>query len=607
MSTDNGQELVQELFEGRITRRTFVLRAIALGFTTSSIGTLLAACGGGGDTPNGGTGPTATAPAQSGGVPTTAAATPGAAAVSPPAGYPPGYVGPRLSPKSPITPEKTTLRVVVPQNAEVGDWSKNVFTQWYEERTNVHVEWMVVPGEDALTKVNAMIASGDVPDVFMSINFLPAQQMLYGSQGLFVPLNDLLDQHGVEIKQLFTEYPDAKNLITATDGNIYSMPNLNDCYHCWAGAGRMWIYKPWLDELGMKMPETTDEFEAVLKAFKEKDPNGNKQLDEIPLTKAVESGFDTYFMGAFLYNPGEPWLVLANGKVDAVFNKPEWREGLRYMNRLYKQGLIAKESFTQTPEQLQRIGNKQGEPVLGATREWYWGSFLTIDQSKADARWKDYVTVPILKGPGGAQVSGWNYYGAVAPGAYVITKACKNPDVAVKWADGQYELEAICRSYAGVLGEDWRWAEKGELGINGKQALWKQIVTWPPKTGRWWAQLGVQYRSNDFRLSEAVDAAKPTFEKPLYEYTKQDYFPYREDQAMQLPPLYMDEDQAAQTGEIATTINNYVSEMLAKFTNGQVDVTNDGEWNKYVSTFDEMGLSTYLQIHQAAYDAKYKQ
>ena len=63
---------------------------------------------------------------------------------------------------------------------------------------------------------------------------------------------------------------------------------LEDCYHC-SMSQKLWIYQPWLDALGLEMPTTTDEFEQVLLAFKEQDPNGNGQADEIPLSTTMSA------------------------------------------------------------------------------------------------------------------------------------------------------------------------------------------------------------------------------------------------------------------------------------------------------------------------------
>ncbi|WP_020573789.1 extracellular solute-binding protein [Actinopolymorpha alba] len=596
MAAEERAELAKKAPWVGMSRRQFVTRAVGVGLTAATAGSALAACSGGGG--EGSEGPDIKDPLAVKGGPTS---TPNADVV-----YPDGYVGPKASKKALIVKEKVTLKVVVPQNASVGDWKTNAFSKWYEERTGVHITWQVVAGgDDAMTKVNAMIASGDIPDVFMNIDFTNAQQMLYGSQGLFVPLNKLIDDYGDEVKRIFKDYPDSKSLITATDGNIYSMPYVNDCFHCCSG-NRMWIYKPWLDKLGLGVPQSTEEFEATLLAFKTKDPNGNGKNDEIPLMADAETFFDGFIMGSFMYNPGEPWLVLNDGKVDVTFNKPQWREGLRYLNGLYAKGLIAKQSFTQNNEQLQRIGNIKGDPILGAVRAFYWGSYMTIDDEDPKARWRDYVAVPTLKGPDSTRIASWNHYGAVTGGRFVVTKACKNPAVAVQWADGQYELETIMQAYSGEANKGWRWAKQGEVGINGKQAIWTTLGTWPPENGKWWGQLGLGYRSNDYRLGEVVDPKHPTFEKPLYEETKADYHPYRVDKSQQLPPLYMTEDQAAQTGEQSLTIANHVKQSQTKFILGQLDINDNAAWDKYVQTIDQMGLEMYLRLHQDAYDAKYK-
>jgi putative aldouronate transport system substrate-binding protein len=583
-----------------MTRRGFVTGAFGLGIAaTSAYG--LAACSGdsGGDTG----GDLSDDLAVKGGPKTT----PRKDVV-----YPDGYVGPIASDKGPVVVEgrSATLRIVVPQDPLVGDWNKNAFTKWYEQRTGVKVQFQAVAGgagsPELMTKVNAMLSSGELPDAFMNINFTPAQQMLYGQQGLFLPLNKLIDGYAVETKRMFKDYPDVKDIITATDGNIYTMPYLNDCYHCNCGVQRVWIYQPWLDKLGLDVPRTLDDFEAVLEAFKTKDPNGNGKADEVGLTANVDNALDNFIMGSFLFNPGNPWIVLNNGRADFVANKPGWREGLRYLNRLYSKGLLDKAAFTQTRDQLARLGDRKGEPVLGVVRAWDWGGFLTINDDDPNARWRGYVTVPTLEGPNGSPTSYWNHFGAVGNnGGFVLTKACKNPAVAVAWADGQYELEAQLTAYSGQKGKGWRYAKEGELGINGKQALWTTLGTWPPENGQWWNQLGVNYRSNDFRLGEVVDPKAPTFEKPLYEESKK-YQAHAEKRDQQLPPIYMTEEQAALTGELATSLENHVTQHLAKFTLGQLDINDDAEWKKYTDTIDQIGLANYLGAYQQAYEAKYK-
>jgi putative aldouronate transport system substrate-binding protein len=585
-----------------LSRRDFVNTAVGMGLAAA-----LAACSGGRSERGGGSSATPIADD---------AAVKGGPKSTPTAGvtYPEGYVGPIAAKRGPIVAQGRTvkLKVVVQQDTGVADWKTNAFSRWYAEQTGVEVEYQAIPAEESATKVNAMIASGDIPDVFLRMDFTEAQLALHGTQGLFIPLNQLIEDYGVETKRIFADYPDAKSTITSTDGQIYTLPNLNDCYHCNAWNNRIWIYQPWLDKLGLSMPTTPEEFEAVLEAFKTKDPNGNGKADEIPLMAYNDpndagSAIDSYVMNAFLYNPGEPWLVVNEGKVEVVFDKDGWRDGLRYLHGLYAKGLLAKESFTQNNEQFVRIGTNASAPILGAAKGGTWFAFTSQDDAnEAGRRWRDYTCVPPLRGPGG-QVAAWDYYVAVSPGQFVITNTCKNPAVALMWGDGQYELETVLRAYSGPLGENWRWAKKGEVGINGKQAIFTSLQRTDGKQdGLNWNQLGISYRSNDFRLAETVDPKLPTFEKALYSETEKNYFPHRQPKDRQLPPLYMTEEQAAITGEIATTINNHVKQSLTKFTMGDLDPNDDRAWQSYVEELGKMGLADYVGAYQEAYEAKYR-
>jgi len=106
--------------------------------------------------------------------------------------YKSGYVGPHATVKKPFGDGKTTFKIVVPQDTQVvGDWNKNKTTEWFEKLTGVKVQFQEVlitnpNGGTDLTKINAMLSGGDLPDAFMGIPFTPAQISLYGQQGTFV-------------------------------------------------------------------------------------------------------------------------------------------------------------------------------------------------------------------------------------------------------------------------------------------------------------------------------------------------------------------------------------------------------------------------------------
>jgi putative aldouronate transport system substrate-binding protein len=461
-----------------------------------------------------------------------------------------------------------------------------------------------------------MLASGDIPDIiFPGEAGNLSQLVLYGSQGVFLPLNDLIAENAPRATKLLDVQPVVRDVITAPDGTIYAMPGFGECYHCTMNQ-KLWLYKPWLDKLGLEIPTTTDEMETVLKAFKEQDPNGNGQADEIPLSGAYNLGdsqltLPSFFMNSFIYYPGEVpgdipgqprLLIVRDGKITAVYATAEWREGLRYLNRLFSEGLIDPQIFTQDEDALQRLGNNPDEVILGSVLGGSAGSAVSIE-SEPGARWTEYVPVPPLKGPQGVQYAAWNAY-QPAFAAATITKACKNPALAVAWVDTLLWQEATLREDRGPLDEDWRWALEGEIDVLGGQALWKLLVIHDQPTNQSWQGTGPLYFSRRMFSGIAVDpeAIDLNLEKILHDATANDYEPYKQPLEMTLPPLAFTNDQAIAIADPGATIASYVAQMTAAFIRGDTDL--DAGWDAYLATLDGMGLAPYLQVYQDVYDAK---
>jgi putative aldouronate transport system substrate-binding protein len=490
------------------------------------------------------------------------------------------------------------------ENAFVTDFATNEFTKWYEAQTNVHLDWQVIPMQDAQNKVNVMLASGDFPEILLGLysSITPAVQQLYGGQGVFVPLNKWIDQYGVYTKQMFADYPLAKTAITAADGNIYAMPQVNVCYHC-SMSQKLWINQQWLDKLSLQMPTTTDELTQVLTAFKTKDPNGDGKADEIPLTGCNDSWQTTpdyFLMNSFIFDPGGERLIAQNGKVAAIYAQPEWQAGLKYMHSLYQNGLLAETIFTQGRDQLLQVMNKPDPQLIGAIPAGAPGTFISTP-TDANARWRDFAAVPALKGPQGVQIAAYDPYQPFILGNFVVTKACKHPDIAFRWCDGLYERETTLRSVIGVPGQDWSWAKPGDVGTDGKPAIWVNLVTSDAPSNVAWRQTGPSYRSSALFLGQTQQQGGPiNMEVFLYQETMKKYAPYKEDAALHLPPLYFSTEQSQQVAELAATIDPYVSQALANFAIGKLDV--DRDWQKYLDTLNSMGLPQYLQAYQAAYD-----
>jgi putative aldouronate transport system substrate-binding protein len=504
----------------------------------------------------------------------------------------------------PLTEKKETLTIFAGLMPFVEDLETNDFTKWYEEKTNVHVEWDIVPVKNLTERRNVLLASGDYPDVFMNTRISSSQADIYALQGAFVPIDDLIEKYGVEFKKAVEKVPEMIDISRASDGKIYGLPDLNECYHCMY-AQRMWINKTWLEKLNLKMPETTDDFYKVLKAFKDNDPNGNGKADEIPLAGAI-NGWSMevipYLMSSFIYT--DRYLpYLEDGKIIVPYDKEGWKEGLKYINKLYDEGLLYPESFTMDKSQLKQLGENPDVPVLGAASAAWYGQFTT--NLGDSGRYKMYNSaVPPLEGPNGVRTT---YYEGekVVPYKYIITKDCNNPELAFRWADWFYTQEATLRTVFGVPDKDWRYAEEGEIGLNGKQAIYTTISEKGQMSNKSWNQMAPAFRDNDFRLGQSRSDAPEgdQVEVVLYQEAKEKYEPYSIKENW-IPPVMFTEDESAEYEDLKLTIENYVKQSAAQFITGVKDI--EKGWDSYVKELENIGVDRYLELYQNAYDRKYK-
>ena len=504
----------------------------------------------------------------------------------------------------PIVEEKITISAFLAPWGVVDDYQNNDFVSYVEEQTNIRLEVDVAKrGPDADQKRNILLASGDYPEVFINGLFNKPEQQVYGDLGVFLPLNNLIAEYGVNTRTVFSEYPSVEANARLPGGSIYSLPDVNDCYHC-SYSQKMWIYQPWLDKLGLEMPTTTEEFKQMLIAFRDRDPNGNGLQDEVPLSGMLDwgAGLDGYLMSAFVYTPGNfgetdlGRMYVEDGKITAAFAQPAWKDGLAYMNDLYDEDLLSPDAFVQDSTQYIQLGENPDTVLLGAAAGPHMGVFVNF--YGPSGRWLEYKALPPLEGPGGLRVS--RYAPVVGDPAWTITDRAANPEAAFRLGDAFYSDDFTLRSTFGREGIEWVRAEPGEIGINGLPAIFKLLVPWGDfgPTSHW-DQAGPLFRSRDFRLAQVSDGPE-SLEVILYEETKNKMEPYQVDPRMVVPPLTYDEDTASEMVELESALRGYVVEMIGRFTIGDADV--NAEWNAYLAELDKIGLPRYIELMQEAYD-----
>lgn len=206
--------------------------------------------------------------------------------------------------------EKVTLRFMTQSSALAPtDPNEKLIYQRLEEQTGVQIDWKNYTKDQFVEKRNLALASGELPDAILDAAFSDYDLLKYAKDGTIIPVEDLIDQYMPNFKKVLEEAPEYKSMITAPDGHIYSFPWIEEL-----GSGKSriqvvdclpWINVEWLNNLGLKMPTTTEELKEVLIAFKTQDPNGNGEADEIPLSFIVnQGGEDPAFFICFIWFRG---------------------------------------------------------------------------------------------------------------------------------------------------------------------------------------------------------------------------------------------------------------------------------------------------------------
>ena len=510
----------------------------------------------------------------------------------------------------PLTNTTAELSVLIVKPAYINDLKDNLAAQWYERYTNVKVNYIYTPYEGTRAATNLLIASGEYPDIIMNSGLSTADAVNYGSQGIIIPINDLIDQHGYHFQEAVKKVPEIPGAILMPDGNIYGLPNINQAFHTFWNM-KAWINEEWLQRLNLAVPTTTDQFVNVLRAFRDRDPTGRGAV--IPMMGYYASNPRTwpqvYLLNSFVYFNPNDFLAMANGRVTFVANSDDFRDGLRYIAGLVSEGLIDRASFTQNVDQAKLIGTDPAGPRIGVFTDFVWWNFIGGTTDTPDRRSDNYVGLAPLRGPKGVQFSPTMNIGFNSDWAH-ITDHAKDPVLAFRWLEGMYDDEATWNIQLGVKGLMSAPADRGTLGINQQPAIWKDLSANLPNVAEslWYVPMFLGNRYSDLRLGQQYDWSDPeTFymtEPKLYRETQEKFYPYRPRDGQYVPNvLHHTTQEASELARLSEQINTYVRENIVAFITGSKNI--DRDWTAYVAEFQKLELNRYLQIKQTAYDRQY--
>jgi putative aldouronate transport system substrate-binding protein len=494
----------------------------------------------------------------------------------------------------PITDKPITLKILSTKASVQGPWEEMSFFKYMEELTNIHMEFVLATADSYKEKKNLAFASGELPDVFFGGSGLtPTEEVKYGSEGLLIPLNNLIDTYAVNIQKLFSTTGGLREAITTDDGNIYSL-----FYYSGTPRGSQtcfWYNGRWLDALGVKkadLPTTIEGLVELLKRFYNEDPNGNKVQDEIPLSITLDGSKTIDALRSLILNSygvifnKDGFYAGDDGKVTFQFTSDKFRSYLQLANELYASKLLDQNLFTQTTEQL--IATSMDNKVGLVNASMPTGNYTIKTQTD------EIKQFPMLNTLTSAQNTKpvKNMNNAVTRGLFAITKECKYPEAAIRWVDYLYSYDGSMMAWQGAEGKGYEY-------VDNTRKTWKQLLPEGMTT--------VEFRGSQ---TPACGTAVPfyIYSGMLEGLTNTDEL-YSNAEAraqmqylkMAYPLAYFSESENADLLVSSTDVTTYLKEMEAKFITGRLKI-DDSNWKTYVSTIESIGAIKMQKIYQDAYN-----
>ncbi len=277
------------------------------------------------------------------------------------------------------------------------DINNNPMTRLGEDKKGIKIETTLLGGDagNYTTKLRlALTGSEDLPDVFPVYDTQMAADMI--ESGRVKAIDDDIEKYMPDrIKEIYDNYPESFYPVTE-DGKTYGVANAPALDN----GQVMIIRQDWLDKLGLDAPTTMDEFEKVIKAFTEEDPDGNGKADTYGFTYAGSDIYNTGWVAdpvmLFSANSGKmfpgTWQEDEDGNLQYGSIDEGNRTTLEKMAEWHKAGYLFKEAAsTGAWDAMNEF--TEGKAGIFMGRAWAIGSVNDLVVNNPDAVIKAYPTL----------------------------------------------------------------------------------------------------------------------------------------------------------------------------------------------------------------------
>ncbi|ANY69355.1 hypothetical protein BBD42_24880 [Paenibacillus sp. BIHB 4019] len=446
--------------------------------------------------------------------------------------------------------------------------------KFISKKFNVNFKVTVADFQPNIDHFAMRIASGDYATYALVpwfwISDLGAQYKALIEDGVAVNVSELAEKHHFinildQLKQ--AEELGTKPIYADENGDFYSIPR-NDGY---PNPG-LFIRKDWLEQLNLEVPKSWEEVERVLKAFVKSDPDGNKNIG-LTLNGADDLGTFDQILTTFTGVHSMGWTKQSGQWTHKVL-MPEFKEGVKFLHRMYEEGLIDKEfGLLKASNAREKFTTGRAGMIIHNANGIDYKDFIQIplQQYKPDA--DVTLAVPFPSGPKGQVRSSGSPYGSTG-----ILLANENEEVSVR-------MLAIL---------DWLLTEEGtNLSLNGVE--------------------GIHYEMQDGKVLYNEEKWQHDFGGIEHHFIRQLIFPgiAKEKSPRVLPILhdnYMDVIEHGVREEIIGLNTNNTAKYgpkteevytkwISSFVTGDADIETD--WDKFIGEWTSYGYEAIVNDIEA--------
>jgi putative aldouronate transport system substrate-binding protein len=317
------------------------------------------------------------------------------------------------------------------------------------------VAWTWATNDEANSKYNLALSSGDIPDYLETIPSTIFVQMVQA--GALEDITDAWEQYaGDRWKKAFAEYGELPWTWSKVDGRVYGLPRVEDLAH---NDTILWYRADWLEQLNLKPPTTLDELHDVALALVKANIGKGASGTTLGLMANKQYGATWYgsldpIWGAFGVMPhqGGTFWTKVDDKLVFDATRPEMKEPLALLNQWYKDGIFRKDFFTvETSDSVQDVAASQ----VGLHFTPSWGANLDAVKNDPATKWA-FTNIP--SGPNGSK--GKYTENNFKPEPFAFRKGAQNIDKIFAITNWMIDLtEDFSLRFHGWEGHNYEWKD----------------------------------------------------------------------------------------------------------------------------------------------------